>query len=156
MANGCHPNRFPTVGQLIKDPIGPDPQRVETAEFSAKRITGKWVALQQPKRILDRIDQGPIQGKKVSPRAAGKDEPSQGSASSGSPFGQLAAELVQGDRLATLDLPKPCLQCRESIRIGKDLSRLLQRLVLVYWNKSRCGSAVAGDQHMIAPITDVI
>jgi hypothetical protein len=58
--NGRDANRFAAVGQLVEDPISPDPQRVEAAQFPSKRISAEWVALKHCKGILDRVDQRPV------------------------------------------------------------------------------------------------
>lgn len=61
MPNGRDANRPSVVDQLVEGPIGPDSQRVEAAEFPSERITGEGITLEQPKGILDRIDQRPAQ-----------------------------------------------------------------------------------------------
>jgi hypothetical protein len=154
--NGCNANRLSAVSQLVENPIGPDSQRVEAPEFPSKCITGEGVTLKQRKGILDRINQRPVECKQVSARSPGKDEPGHRLASARPTFCEFGSKLGEGYRLVQLDLGETLLQGRKSIRIGKDLSRLLQRLVLVYRNQSRCGSPVASDQDVIPSITDVV
>ncbi len=48
MANSGDANGFSAIGQLVEDSVGADPQRIQTAQFSAKRIAGKGIALEQP------------------------------------------------------------------------------------------------------------
>ncbi|HET9185726.1 MAG TPA: hypothetical protein VFN82_06235, partial [Solirubrobacterales bacterium] len=108
------------------------------------------------KSVLDRIDQRPTQLEQVATGPPSEDQPGQRSATGRPTVGKLAAELIEGDRFATLELGKACLERRESIRIREDLRGLLQRLVLVYRDKSRGGRPVAGDQHVVPPLADVI
>jgi hypothetical protein len=104
MANRRHPNRLAVVDDLIEDSIGANSQRVQAAQPALERIALVWFALEQAKRILDRVDQGPPELKQLPARAAGEDKPRQESAGGWSALGQLAAKLGQGHRLATLDL----------------------------------------------------
>lgn len=46
MADRRDSNGLPTIGQLVQDPIGADPKRVQASEFSALRVTGKRVTLE--------------------------------------------------------------------------------------------------------------
>lgn len=138
MANSGDANGFSAIGQLVEDSVGADPQRIQTAQFSAKCIADKRIALEEPKRVLDRVDQRPVQFEQVMTGPTGEDESSQGSTGGRPALGQLAAKVGKSDRLAALNLGKTRLQCREGIGIGKDLGGLLQRLVLVYGNESRC------------------
>jgi len=86
----------------------------------------------------------------------GEDKACQRSTGSLPALGQLAAKLGKGDRLAPLDLAKTCLQRGEGIRMGENLGSLLQRLVLVYRNQSCGRRPIAGDEHVVAAIADVV
>jgi len=55
VADSGDANCLSAVGQLVEDSIGADPQRIQTTQFSAKRIAGKRIAFKQAKRILDRV-----------------------------------------------------------------------------------------------------
>jgi hypothetical protein len=107
--DGNHADRFSAVSQLVEDPIGPYPQRVQAAKFPPQGIAGERIALEQTKRILDRIDQRPCQIEQVSTRAPGKDESSQRSACGWPTFSEFAAQLGEGDRLPPLDLAESSL-----------------------------------------------
>jgi hypothetical protein len=73
----------------------------------------------------------------VATGSPGENQSSQRSAGGWPALGKLASKLGEGDRLVPLDLRKPGIKCRENTRIGKDLSRLLQCLVLVNENQGR-------------------
>lgn len=119
-------------------------------------MAGLRFALQQPQRILDRVDQRPVEFEQFPPRATGNNEPCQRSAGGGSTLSKLTAKLREGDSVAALDLGEASLQGGESIGVGKDLGGLLQGLILVDWNQGGGRSAVAGHQDVIAPVADVI
>lgn len=109
MPDSRHPDRFSAVGQLVEDPIGSDPQGVETAEFSPQRISSERLSLKEAERILDRIDQRPVQRKQIATRAPSENESRQESAGGRSAFCEFAAKFSERDRLVALDLPEPVL-----------------------------------------------
>lgn len=156
MADGSDPDRLAAVGQLVDDPIGAHPQRVQAPELAPKRIASKRVPLEQPERILNSVDQRPAELKQVAAGPPGEDKSRQRLAGGRPAVGQLTAKLGKGERLSTLDLAKPRLQGSEGIRIGEDLGGLLQSLVLVDRNKSGSGGSIAGDQDVVAPIADIV
>lgn len=119
-------------------------------------MTGLRFALQQPQRVLDRVDQRPAEFEQLPPRATGKDEPGQRSAGSRSALSQLAAKVGEGDRFVALDLGEASLQGCESVRVGENLGSFLQSLILIDRNQGCDWSAVAGHQNVIAPTADVI
>ena len=80
MADGSYPNRLSPVGQLVDAPIGADPQRVQAAELPPERIPSEPFTLEQAQRILDRIDQRPVQLEQVATSSPGEDEAGQRSA----------------------------------------------------------------------------
>jgi hypothetical protein len=55
MADGGDADGLRVVGQLVEDPVGADPQRVEAAEVAAKCVAGERLALEQAEGILDRV-----------------------------------------------------------------------------------------------------
>ena len=65
--------------------------------------------LQQAQRILDRVDQWPVELEQLSSRTASKDELGQRSAGGGSALRKLAAKVGKGDRFAALDLGEASL-----------------------------------------------
>ncbi len=156
MANGSNSNRLLRIGELVKDSICANPQRVQATQLASKRVSGMRFALEQPQRILDCVDQGPAEFEQLPPCATGKNEPCQRSAGGGSTLSQLAAKLGEGDRFVAGDLAKARLQRGEDIGVGEDLSRLLQCLVLVDRHQGRGRSAVASYKHVIAPIADIV
>lgn len=117
MANRRDSNSLPTVSQLIENPVRADPKRVQASEFSAQRVADKRVALEQGKRILDRIDQRPAQVEQIEPGSPGEDESRQRSVGGLSALGKLASKLGKSDRLPPLDLGEPLLQRGEGIGI---------------------------------------
>lgn len=79
MADGGDANRLAAIGQLIDDPISADSQRVQAAELPSKGVPREGVPLQQAKRVLDCVDQRPVQFEEVPPSPPGEDESGQGS-----------------------------------------------------------------------------
>jgi hypothetical protein len=75
MTDGGDADRLPSIGHLIEDAKGADPQRVEAGEPSAERLARVGLALEQAEGVLDRVDQRPIQLKQIEPRPPGEDEP---------------------------------------------------------------------------------
>jgi hypothetical protein len=98
------------IGSLVENPISADSQRVQTAQFASQRVASPRLALQQTQRILDRVDQRPVEFEQLPPSAAGEDEPGQRSAGGRSALSQLAAKVGEGDRFVALDLGEAGLQ----------------------------------------------
>lgn len=115
MPDGGYADGLSGVGQLIENPVGAHPQRVQTEELASQGVPGSGFSLEQAQRILDRIDQRPVELEQRLPSATGEDQTGQRSVGGRSALGQLAAKVGQGDRLAALDLGEPGLQGSESV-----------------------------------------
>lgn len=74
MADGSNADGLSAIGQLIEDSIGADSQQIQTTEFSPQRIAGERVTLEQAKRILDRVDQRPVQLEQVAAGSPGDND----------------------------------------------------------------------------------
>lgn len=94
-------------------------------KFASERVSGSRFPLQQAQRILDRVDQWPVEFEQLSSSAAGEDESRQQSACGHSTLSQLAAKLREGDRFVALDLGETSLQGGEGVGVGKNLGGLL-------------------------------
>lgn len=126
MTNRGDTNRLSAVGQLIKDSIGADPQRVEAAELPSERMAGERFTLEQPKRALYRIDERPAQLEQFMTCSSSEDKSRQRSAAGRrTTLGKLAAKLSESHGFATLELGKTRLQRGQRIRIGENLGGLL-------------------------------
>lgn len=149
-------DRLSLVGHLVEDSVRTDSQRVEAAKFSAKRLTGERLALEQAQRVLDRVDERPAQIEEVAAGPPGEDESRQRSVGGRASGGKLLAQLSQGDRLTPLDLAEPLLERRDRSRVGEDLGGLLQRLVLVDRHQCRSGHSVTGDEDVVTAIAYLV
>jgi len=156
MADSSDTNCLLSIGQLVKDSVSANTQRVQPTQLAAECVSGSRFALEQSQRILDRVDQLPVEFEQLAPCAAGKNEPGQRSASSCSTLGQLAAKLGKSDRFVACDLGQAGLQGGEGIGIRENLGGLLQCLVLVDRNKGCGRCAVASHKHVITPVADIV
>ncbi len=77
MADRGDANRFAAVSQLVEDPIGADPERIQPPQFSPQRVAGSRFTLEEAKRILARVDQWPAQFEQVTTGPSGEDESGQ-------------------------------------------------------------------------------
>jgi hypothetical protein len=118
-------NGLPAVGQLIKDSVGADAQRIDPVQLASKCVASLRFALKKPQRILDRIDQWPVEFEQLPPSATGEDELGQRSAEGCSTLGQLTTKVGKGDRFPTLNLRKAILQSGKGVGVGENLSGLL-------------------------------
>jgi hypothetical protein len=125
VANGGDADGLIILGQLIKDPISTNPQRVQTAQSASERMPSSRFALKQAQRILNRIDQRPVEFEQLTPSSTGEDEPGQRSAGGRSALGKLAAKVSEGNRFVALDLGEAGLQGSEGIGVGENLGGLL-------------------------------
>ncbi len=69
-------------------------------QAAAQRMSDVGVSLEQCKRVLDGIDQRPVEAEKLPPRAARENDFGHASAG-GSTVAELASEIVERDRVAT-------------------------------------------------------
>jgi hypothetical protein len=163
MADRSHADRATVVFELIDDPIGPDAQRPQTVEPPAQLVATVGLPLKQPESIVDRDPQGPPEIEQRESSAAYENYPRHestgfelGSSELGGPkLSQLLPHLLERDRSPQLALGPASFDRRHRILVGKDLSRFLQRLVLVNRHDRRSRSAVTGNDHVIAPIGHV-
>ena len=95
-----------------------------------------WFSLQQRERVLDSIDQRPTQVEEVLSGTPRQDDAGHGSAGVAS-LGELASQVIERDRLTTLEFGQSGLDRRERIGIRKDLCRLLERFVFVDRDEDR-------------------
>lgn len=86
-------------------------------KFASERVPCSRFSLQQAQRILDRVDQWPVELEQLSSSTASEDESRQRSACGRSTLSQLAAKLRKSDRLVACDLGQASLQSRESIGV---------------------------------------
>ena len=91
MTDGGNPNRLLGIGELVEDSIRADPKRVQTAQLASERVPGLRFSLEDAQRILDRVDERPVEFEQFPPCSTGKNEPCQRSVGGGPTLGQLAA-----------------------------------------------------------------
>lgn len=117
-------------------------------------MAGKRVAPQKPERILNRIDQRPIEFEQLAPNPARQYNPSHDSGFR-TALGELAPKLRELHRVPTLQLCQAGFESGESVGVGKDLGCLLQGVVLIDRDQNSRRFAVAGDEHVVAPVGDI-
>ena len=137
--NGDHPDHLIGVGEVVDDAIGAEAQDVEAAQPPTQGSTRARLPLEQGKGLLDRVDQSPLEGQQVAPRLSRQDQLRHGSAGR-APLGELLAELGESDRLTALDLAEARLDRGNRLRVGEDLGRFLERLVLVDREQAAAGA----------------
>jgi hypothetical protein len=130
MENRRDANHAPVGRELIENPVGPDAQRAQAAQPPAQLIARIGLPPEQPKGILDCVDQTPVKAQQRESSAAREDDPSHGSAGN-STLCQLLPQILKRNGLPPRKLAQANLDRRERVPVGEDLGRLLQRLVLV-------------------------
>ena len=100
MSDRCHPDGALVICELIDDSIGADTQRAEAMQPSAERVSGLRIALKQSERILDCVDQLPVQLKQLVPGAPRKNNLGHASTAR-TTLGQIGAKLIERDALAS-------------------------------------------------------
>jgi hypothetical protein len=94
-------------------------------QFASECMPNSRFALEQAQRVLDRVDQRPVEFEQLPPSATGENEPGQRSAGRRSPLCQLAAKVSEGDRFVALNLGEASLKGGECVGVGKNLGGLL-------------------------------
>jgi hypothetical protein len=95
------------------------------------------VSLEQSKRVLDGIDQRPVEAEQLLSRAARENDFGHASAG-GSTVAQLAAKIVERHRVASRKVGEPGFDGFERRWIGEDLCGFFERLILVDRNWGEC------------------
>jgi hypothetical protein len=61
VSNRDDTNRFIGLGELVDDAKGTDAQQSEAPQPAAQRVAGQRIAFEQPERVLEGIDEGPVE-----------------------------------------------------------------------------------------------
>jgi hypothetical protein len=80
------------IGELVDDAIGADAQGPQAAQPAAKRVPAAGLAREHAERILDGIDQRPVENEQLAACATREDDVSHASAAR-SALVQLAANI---------------------------------------------------------------
>jgi hypothetical protein len=129
-------NGLIVIGQLIDNAVGADSQRTQHSQPTAQLVSCSGVALEQAEGALDGVDQRPVEVEQLTASAAREDDTSHNSALRPT-LSELAADILQCDRLIARELKRAGLDRGERVGIGEDLCGLLERFVLVDWNEHR-------------------
>ena len=71
----CHDtNRLLILGELIDDAERADAQRAKPSQPPTQRVADHRIAFEQPERVLDRIDEGPVELEQLNSRAPSEDD----------------------------------------------------------------------------------
>lgn len=112
------------------------------------------VAFEEPEGVLDGIDERPVELEQLVPGATREDDAGQRSA--GSPaLCQLATKVLERDCLISGELGQAGFQGGEGFGVREDLGGLFERLVLVDRYEHGGRPAIAGDEHVVAAISDI-
>gem|GEM_PF-6671987 len=63
-----------TLGELVDDAERTDAQRAKPPQPPAQRMAGRWIAFEQPERVLYRIDEGPVELEQLTSGAPCEDD----------------------------------------------------------------------------------
>jgi hypothetical protein len=94
MADGGDANRLVGIGELVDDAIGTDAQGPQTAQPAAKRVPSAGLAREHAERLIDGIDQRPVEIEQLAACATREDDVSHRSAAR-SVLIELAAEVLE-------------------------------------------------------------
>lgn len=61
VADGGYPDCLALVCKLVDDAIGPHAQRAQAVQTAAQLVSTVRVALEESQRVLDGVDEGPIE-----------------------------------------------------------------------------------------------
>jgi hypothetical protein len=112
------------------------------------------VPLEQSKRVLDSVDQRPVEVEQLASGAPRKNDFGHASAH-GSTLAEVAAKVVERDAVASCQLGEAGFDGGERRRVRKDLSGLFERFILVDRNERRGRLAIASHHHVITAVGNV-
>jgi hypothetical protein len=117
-------------------------------------VADQWIAFEQTERVLNRIDERPVELEQLTSGATRKDDTCHRLLWRATGI-ELSAKIRQCDGLIARELPKTGLDRGERLRVGQDLRRLLQGVVLVDRHQRSCWFSITGNQYVITTIGDV-
>jgi hypothetical protein len=94
MADSGDANRLVRIGQLVDDAVGTDAQGPQAAQPAAKRVSSAGLARKHAERLIDGIDQRPVEIEQLAACAMREDDVSHRSAAR-SVLVQLAADVLE-------------------------------------------------------------
>ena len=117
-------------------------------------MASEWLAFEQRERVLNGVDQRPVEFEQLTSRAPREDDASHELAGRAS-LRQLGAQVRKRDGFPASEVGEASFDGCERRRVGENLRSLLERLVLVDWDKRRSRLAVACYEHVVATIGDI-
>ena len=90
-------------GKLIDDAIRAYTQRVQAVQTAAQRVCGVRIPLEQSKRVLDSVDERPVEVEQMVSGAPRKNDFAHVSAD-GSTLAEVAAKVVERDAVASCQI----------------------------------------------------
>lgn len=152
MADSKHSHETLVVVEQVDDPVGADSKRSQSTEPSPKEVTCLRLALEETESLDHSVGKGPVKVDDLLSGSSGKLDPAH-LVPTGS---QLSAEVVKRHDIPALYFPSPLLDGGHRLGVRQDLSRLLQRLVLIDRDEHGRRTTMAGDDDMLAQIGNLI
>ncbi len=118
------PDGLSSLDHLIDDAICADAQGTKPPEPASQRVPSEHISSKGPDRILDGIEQRPIERRQLPASSRRDADPRHGSAL-GPAFGHLGLDLFPRNPLSALELSQALLYGRDRFGVGEDLRRLL-------------------------------
>ena len=78
----------------MDDPIGPNPQRTQPSQPALERVPSVWIAFEQSERLLNGVDQRPVELEQLGPGAT-REHNSRHRSSRGSALSELTTQIVE-------------------------------------------------------------
>src|SRR5579875_1921009 len=123
MADRRDTNRLLVVGDLVDDAIGADAQRAEAVQPAPQCMSDVRVPLEQSERVLDGVDQRPVEVEKLLPGAPRENDFGHASAV-GSTLAEVPANLVKRDTVASCQLVEASFDGGKRGRVREDFRGL--------------------------------
>ena len=99
----CDPHLLPITGELVDHAKGADAERPQAPQPAAERVARVGLALEQAERLLDRVDQRPVELQQLAAQCAREDDARHGSARD-TKRSELPPEILEVDRLFATQL----------------------------------------------------
>jgi hypothetical protein len=111
---------------------------VQTSQPPAQRVPGDRIALERAEGFFHGVDQRRVEREQIVTRAPREDDPGHALAS-GPALGELVTKTLERDGLVARELGETGFDRCQRVRVGENLRRLLERLVLVDGNGDELG-----------------
>lgn len=153
MANGQDAYKTTSLVELVDHPVRPHPKRSQSAETAAQRLACFGVSFQETQCFIHCPGERPAEVEHFLSGSADELDPGHLPLAA---LLEVSTEFGERHGLSSFGLPEALFDGVHGLGIGKNLRRLLQRLVLVHRYEHGGGPTPPGDDEVLSQVGHLI